>query len=50
MDVFTSYDGMRRYTDVMSILDSVGCLTREGGHHVLFTRESFSIIGAGDNA
>jgi len=50
MDVFTSYDGMRRYTDVMSILDSVGCLTREGRHHVLFTRESFSIIGAGEKA
>ena len=50
MDVFTSYDGMRRYTDVMSILDSVGCLTREGRHHVLFTREPFSIIGAGESA
>jgi len=45
MDVFSSYGGACRYTDVMSIVDSVGCLTRDGRHHVLFTREPFSSVG-----
>jgi len=42
MHAFSDYEGTWRYVDVMSILDSVGCITRGGRHYVLYTREPFS--------
>ena len=41
MHVFTDYGGRHEYIDVMTIVDSVGCLTRDKRHHVLHTREPF---------
>ena len=48
MDVFSSYGGTLRYIDVRCILESVGCMTRAGRHHVLFTRQLFSSGGLGE--
>ena len=48
MDAFSSYGGTLRYIDVRCILESVGCMTRAGRHHVLFTRQLFSSGGLGE--
>lgn len=42
MHVFSSYEGTHKYVDALSIIDSVGCISRGDRHYIMYTRESFS--------